>query len=191
MLLYILHFYDKDFFKIGVTNNIYRRIRQIRDNFRVSIDLDKTIIVTNTKQSRIKRLERNLLDITSNFQYQFPDELNIGAGKYEFRELNCQKLVMQFISEQENYKLNYTVYKGLDLSGQYNITIPKAYYPIDILSNFASDILISDLNNYCTHNKLSRRDFFNELLYEKACQLGIDRSEGIVNYDNYYKYKKK
>ncbi|EAQ39516.3 hypothetical protein MED134_08496 [Dokdonia sp. MED134] len=191
MLLYILHFNNKNYFKIGVTNNILRRVRQIHDNFNLGIDLHNTIIVTNAKQSRIKRLERNLLDITSDFQYKFPEHLNNCPGRYEFRTLNCQNLIKQFILEQKNYKLNYQVYEGLDLCGHYDITIPKAYYPIDTRYTLLSDLLQQDLDNYCEANKLSIRDFYNELLYKKACELGIERPETNVDYKGYYQYEGK
>ena len=183
-----MHFQNSNFVKIGITTSIVYRIKQVEKHFNLSIDHHKTLVVTGQSRGRIKMLENWLLESTLDFQHEIKPVSKGNFGQNEFRTNNCLKLIKQYILDQRDYGINYKIYRGVDVCGHYTITIPKVYYHVELPVSYISNVLYEDIQKYCANNKISPLHFYNDLLYQKMVELGIDRKDlSPGKYEDYFK----
>ncbi len=188
IVLYILKFQNENILKIGITTNISFRISCIEKSSGFIVDHYKSMIITNPIKKNIRLLEKNLLNITTDFQYKFEEKKYFG-GINEFRKGNCVNLMLQFIKDQKDYGFKYKIYTGIDVCGQYTHTLPKAYFPIFYPVKGISSILKSDIKKYCKANGCDYYDFLNKSLYDSMKSLGYGRETEmpIKGYKNFFK----
>ena len=186
--LYILIFKNQSFLKIGKASGKFRRIEQLQHALSNSceIDLNRSYVITAKRNSDINLLESTLLRITENDKFYLPFLDNV-KGREEFRNIECLSKVLKYIDIQNNYIPNLKLYHGIDICGNYNHTIPKSYFPSHIRSNGLSKELIDDLDIYCKKNNVNWDNMINELLYQKAKELNIDRKDTIKLTKNMFK----
>ena len=188
-ILYILHFNERDWIKIGITKNLKQRIKTLKSDTGFTVDYANSIIITNNLCSNIRLLERNLLTITNDFALNWRHDVKF-SGMDEFRKNNCTNLIQQWVQEQRNYGMKFKIYTGIDVCGQYyKKAIPKVYFPIDKTVKGISPILKNDINDYCKENNIAYREILNSALYNYAIKIGINRVDEIAieGYDNFYK----
>lgn len=176
LILYIIKFEEAEFLKIGITTNLLSRIDQINNAVVKEINFKESIIIDSDKNSDIRLLEKNLLRISEKERFELKSHSKVN-GATEFRKCNCFEDLINFIELQKDFKIRYRIYNGIDISGNYTHNFPKAYFPPNIKTDGISFVLMDDLKNYCEKKKINIKKFYNQLLFDKAKELGIDRKD--------------
>lgn len=176
LILYIIKFKEAEFLKIGITTNILKRLDQINSSIDQEINFKESIIIDSENNSDIRLLERNLLRISINDSIEIETNIKI-TGATEFRKNCCFEGLMNFIELQKTFKIKFTIYNGIDTCGNYTHSLPKTYFPFHIKTTGLSLVLIEDLKSYCKKKKIEINNFYNQMLFDKAKELGIDRED--------------
>jgi hypothetical protein len=165
MILYLLPFKDKAFFKFGITkNNIsYDRIKTL--HYKYNFDLDNSFIVSSKKSRLIEIIEK---EIKATYDFKIPACYQGIDGATEIRPL----VVLEKVLEDINYK------KSKQPSLEINITKGVEFKMLGIDKKREAEL--TNENKICWENKS-----VEEILYS----IKLQYQEKLTDFNNYFLLK--
>lgn len=174
VILYLLKFNSKDLFKIGITTNLTRRIKCIENRTGWKVDFYDSEIITLKKNSQVRLLEQNLLQITQDHICRFSEDSELGNCS-EYRHLEAWSLIKDYLDFNKKFYPQIKFFKGIDICGNYSSALPKVYFPPHIETNGISKVLNKDFFDYCKKEDINTYEIINELMYTKIKEWKIER----------------
>lgn len=143
--LYILISLDKPCYKVGITNDLNKRISKITSDFG-KINLKNSISYTCDNRQLIGKIEFGIHAYLNNYSYS---PLNLGGGSTEWFKIEslekCKGIIEKFNEELPNFQkisslLNHlkapenfdAIFKEIDLSKDFHAKHTKAIEQLDV-----------------------------------------------------------
>ncbi len=126
LLIYILKLEYLPFIKLGKSENLRIRIKQIVKEYECLIDYNESYVI-KASATYIKHQERQLLnDIPFDLTDEEYEPFENSTGSTELRkESNLEKIIEYFNLKKSLFKLDIDIIKGINFSGFYSPRIPE------------------------------------------------------------------
>lgn len=182
LLIYILKLEDLPFIKLGKSENLRIRIKQIVKEYECLIDYNESYVI-KASTTYIKHQERQLLnDIPFDLTDEEYEPFENSTGSTELRkESNLEKIIEYFNLKKSLFKLDIDIIKGINFSGFYSPRIPERFYPIEKKATPLLKELGEQVQKIAQERGVDDFTAFNEILYEYFLMKKIIRSEEISN----------